>query len=127
MFVLRIKRLSVLILLVTAFQLLNMSIGVPVVQINNKGGSGEFNYVDTYVEFIAEVLMQYENAIPEQKHRQHRELQMHKQVQVICQQVEIILQSGSHPLTDLKDYPAYTNNYRYKATKEINHPPSFVG
>ncbi|MDQ6763604.1 MAG: hypothetical protein M3015_13370 [Bacteroidota bacterium] len=114
-------------LFIIALQVLNMSIDVPAVQMNNGGRAGDFNYVDTYVEFIAEVLMRIENAIPEQRHRQHRELQMHKQVQVICQQIEIVLQSRLHALMGMKNYPTYTNNYRYQLTREINHPPSFVG
>lgn len=127
MFLLRINRLSIFILFVTALQLLNMSIDVPAVQANNTASSGGFNYMDTYVEFVAEVLLQIENAIPEQRHRHHRELQMHRQVQVICQQPEILLLKGVHSLPAVQDYPAYTNNYRYQATREINHPPSFLG
>lgn len=102
-----------------------MSIDVPANQNNNTVPAGNFNYVDTYVEFVAEVVMQIENAMPEQKHRQRRELQMHKQVQVICQQVEMPLQAGLQMARAAKGYPAYSNNYHYQLTREINHPPSF--
>ncbi len=127
MHLLRINRLSIFILFVTALQLLNMSIDVPAIQVNNTAAADGYNYMDTYVEFVAEVLLQMHNAIPEQRHRHHRELQMHRQVQVICEQPETFLLMGAGTLPVVADYPAYTNNYCYRATREINHPPSFFG
>ncbi len=110
---------------IIALQVLNMSIDVPATQINNIASPGDFNYVDSYVEFVAEVVMQIENAIPEQKHRQHKELQMHKQMQVICQQVGMPMQAVFQITRAAKGYPAYLNNYHYQLTRDISHPPSF--
>lgn len=119
-------RFARFIFFIIALQVLNMSIGVPATQINNTVPATDFNYVDTYVEFVAEVILQIENAIPEQKHRQHRELQMHKQVQVICQQVEMPSQAGLQIVQDSNAYPAYSNHYHYRLTRDISHPPSFL-
>ena len=60
-----------------------MSIDAPSAQSN--ASSHNYNYIDTYVEYIAEIILKYENAIPESKHRHQRELQLHKHIQVICQ------------------------------------------
>src|SRR4051812_15206832 len=84
---------------------------------------GDFNYIDSYVEYISEVILKYENAIPETKNRQNKELQLHKHIEVICQAVKLpktlALASGSVQ----KIYPGYSDKYACRFVKEINPPP----
>ena len=106
---------------VVALQILNMSIDIPVAQ--NNIVAKDYNYIDTYIEYLAEVVMKYENAIPETKHRQHKQFQLHKHLQIICQQVQLTPSLLSPSATVAKAYPAYTNRFAYQFIKEINPPP----
>ncbi len=117
------KLLIKLALFVLAFQVVNMSIDVPVAQMKNSATKGDFNFIDTYIEFVTEVIFKYENAIPESRHRHHRELQAHQQVQVICQQIQIAEPSLAAP-SPSKGYPVYINNYAFQFVQEFNRPPS---
>ncbi len=109
-----------------SLQLLNMSIDVPATHTKVASRLENYNFTDTYVEFITAVIFKYENAIPEPKHRQHRELQSHKQVQVICQQFQISPASITPlPLT-IKGNPNYINHYAFRFIKQFNRPPSLV-
>ena len=98
-----------------------MSIDIPVAQ--NNIVAKDYNYIDTYIEYLAEVVMKYENAIPETKHRQHKQFQLHKHLQIICQQVQLTPSLLSPSATVAKAYPAYTNRFAYQFIKEINPPP----
>ena len=109
-----------------AAQILNMSIDVPMVEMKMTPATEDYNFIDTYVEFITEVIFKYENSIPESKHRHHRVLQTHQQFQVICQQISIPAPSGLPAPSILKGYPGYINNYAFRFIKEFNRPPSFI-
>jgi len=115
------NRLVKFIVFVVAVQILNMSIDIPVAQ--KITAAQDYNYIDTYIEYLAEVVMKYENAIPESKHRQHKQFQLHKHLQIICQQVQLSLSLLSPSATVAKVYPAYTNRFAYQFIKEINPPP----
>jgi len=108
---------------IIALQILNMSIDAPNAQIQeNKGSIDNFNYIDTYVEYIAEVILKFDNAIPESKDRQQKELQQHKQFEIAFQKTEslenfvwnIELTAPIHHAAD---------KYAYQFVKEINPPP----
>src|SRR5665213_3437318 len=74
---------------IIALQILNMSIDSPSAQMPpNAQNSDDFNYIDTYVEFIAEVVLKYDNAIPETKNREKKEMQMQKQFELVFQKIE---------------------------------------
>lgn len=98
-----------------------MSIDIPVAQ--NNTATQDYNYIDTYVEYIAEVVMKYENAIPETRHRQHKQFQLHTHLQMICQQVQLAPSLLSPAARVIKVYPAYANRFAYQFIKEINPPP----
>lgn len=85
--------------------------------------AGDFNYIDTYVEYVTEVLLKYENAIPESRHRQQKELQLHKHVQVICQLIQVLGPNAVTQGSSIKKYPAYSDKYILGFIKEINPPP----
>ena len=107
-----------------ALQVLNMSIDVPAAEMKKSTAAEGYNFIDTYVEYITEVIFKYENAIPESKHRHHRELQAHQQVVVICQQVPANTSPGLPAPSFVKGYPGYINNYTFLFVKKFNRPPS---
>lgn len=101
-----------------------MSIDSPVVQNDSFSRTSRgFNYIDSYVEYIAEVIMKYENAIPEAGKRQQKELQQHKLLLLICNNLNspftiiLFLQSPSNI------YFSKNDDYAYRFIKEINAPP----
>ncbi len=110
--------------MIVAFQMLNLSIDVPVAESKNSDAK-DFNFIDNYVEFISVIIFKYENSIPLPSHRHHRELQTHPQVQVICEQVTKIYSAGFALSSQVKGYPGYLNNYSFRFIKDFNHPPSF--
>jgi hypothetical protein len=99
-----------------------MSIDVPAAQ-SNTVSSGDYNYIDTYVEYIAEIILKHENAIPESEHRAQKEMQLHKQVQVICQGLPVSSYTSLPGESLLKIYPGYVDTYASGFIKEINPPP----
>jgi hypothetical protein len=82
----------------------------------------DFNYIDTYVEFIAEVILKYDNAIPESKNREQKELQMQKQFELVFQKIELLTISFFDELTE-KHFLNFSDKYAYQFVKEINPPP----
>ena len=111
---------------VVALQILNMSIDSPSAQMNVKNGqTDDFNYIDTYVEFIVEVVLKYDNAIPESKSREHKELQQFKYMEYIVQRYESSLDFVW--IENLISRPRHTSDmYAYQFVKEINPPPPGV-
>lgn len=117
------NHISRLIAFVVAVQILNMSIDSPSAQMQVvKNSTDDFNYVDTYIEYIAEVILKYDNAIPESKHRQQKELQQHKQLEIVFENIYPLLNfSWKHNLTE--HARVYSDKYPYQFIKEINPPP----
>ena len=117
------NNISRFIAFVIAVQILNMSIDAPVAQMfpgNCK--TDTFNYIDTYIEYIAEVILKYENAIPESKDRQQKELQQHKQFEVAYQKISPITISFSEATTKVT-FLNFSDKYAFQFIKEINPPP----
>jgi hypothetical protein len=112
-----------LIAFVIALQILNMSIDSPNAQMPaNAANADDFNYIDTYVEYIAEVILKYDNAIPESKDRQQKELQMQKQFELVFQKIEPITISFFEKIIK-KRFINFSDKYAYQFIKEINPPP----
>ncbi len=112
-----------LIAFVIALQILNMSIDSPNAQMPaNAANADDFNYIDTYVEYIAEVILKYDNAIPESKDRQQKELQMQKQFELAFQKIEPITISFFEKIIK-KRFINFSDKYAYQFIKEINPPP----
>jgi hypothetical protein len=106
-----------------AFQILNMSIDSPSAQMQVSSGSTDnFNYIDTYVEFVAEVILKYDNAIPETQNRQQKELQMQKQFELVFQKIESVKLLFFTQQIE-KRFISYSNKYAFQFIKEINPPP----
>ncbi len=111
---------------VVAIQILNMSIDSPNAQMPVYAQNAEnFNYIDTYVEFIVEDVFRYDNAIPETKNRQQKEWQMQKQFELVFQKIEPITISFS-PIKIKRRFLNYSDKYAFQFIKEINPPPPKV-
>jgi hypothetical protein len=108
---------------IVALQILNMSIDSPNAQMPANTPNGEdFNYIDTYVEFVAEVVLKYENAIPETKNREQKDLQLQKQFELVFQKIEPIVVSFLPEKIQIS-FPGYSDKYAFQFIKEINPPP----
>ena len=108
---------------IVALQILNMSIDSPSAQMPASiPNADDFNYIDTYVEFIAEVILKYDNAIPESKNREQKELQMQKQFELVFQKIEPLTISFFDEITE-KHFLNFSDKYAYQFVKEINPPP----
>ena len=100
-----------------------MSIDSPSAQMpSNIPNADDFNYIDTYVEFVAEVILKYDNAIPETKNRQQKEWQMQKQFELVFQKIEPITLSFC-PKKVKTLFINYSDKYAFQFIKEINPPP----
>lgn len=110
-------------ILVIALQILNMSIDAPAAQMNVANGeSDSFNYIDTFVEYIAEVVLKYDNAIPENQNREHKELQYNKYTEYIVQRYESAV--NFMWTENLVNRPRHlSDEYAYQFVNEINPPP----
>ncbi len=111
------------IIFLIAFQVLNTSIDAPNAEADYHYASGGFNYIDSYVEYVSEVLMKCENAIPEPVKRQPKELQTHKFYQVICEQAPCSYVYVSGFSSTKSFYFTCHDNYAYQFIKEISPPP----
>ena len=108
---------------IVALQILNMSIDSPSAQMPAYLPNAEnFNYIDTYVEFVAEVVLKFENAIPETKNRQQKELQMQKQFELVFQKIEPVTVSFN-PEMIKTSFINFSDKYAFQFIKEINPPP----
>lgn len=119
--------ISKLLIFILALQILNISIDAPFSQLRQHNiNNQDFNYIDTYVEYFAEVILKYENAIPETKNRQHKELQQHNHVIIIFQQYEQITAAILFDEISNTQRLNYNDMYAYQFIKEINPPPPKV-
>jgi hypothetical protein len=117
------NNISRFIAFVIAVQILNMSIDAPSAQKQvGKDKADNFNYIDSYVEYITEVILKYENAIPESKNRQQKELQQHKQFEVAFQKISPIIINFFESIPK-KIFSNFSNQYAFQFIKEINPPP----
>lgn len=109
---------------IVALQILNMSIDCPSARMPSYvSNAASFNYIDTFVEFIVEDVLKYDNAIPESKDRQHKEWQMQKQLELVCQQIEPLNITPVYSGKNKKNYIAFNNKYSFRYINEINPPP----
>lgn len=120
------NHISRFVAFVIAFQILNMSIDSPSAQMPAAiPNADDFNYIDTYVEFVTEVILKYDNAIPETKNREQKELQMQKQFELVFQKIEPITISFSS-LEIKNQFISYGDKYTFQFINEINPPPPKV-
>ena len=101
-----------------------MSIDSPGIQPDKNEVIGNFNYIDCYVEYVVEVILKYDNAIPESNNRHHKELQQHRHLQVVCQISKDFSVVNSTIFESRNNvYFIYSDKHAYQFIKEINPPP----
>lgn len=117
------QNISRVFLFIIALQILNMSIDCTTIEVpQTPGAVDNFNYMDTFVEYVAEVILKHDNAIPESKDRQQKDFQQHKHIQVAIQKIEPMLQTV--PIGLYIVFPQNNEDkYAYQFVKEINPPP----
>lgn len=117
------RHISRFLVFVVALQILNMSIDSQTAQMSVvRGQTDNFNYIDTYVEFVVEVILKFENAIPESKSREHKDLQQYKFTEYIVQKYEPSL--AFVWIENSVDRPKHTlDMYAYQFIKDINPQP----
>lgn len=98
-----------------------MSIDIPGTQKDN--AFPDYNYMDTYIEYITEVVLKFDHAIPETKHNPQKQFLLHKHIPAICQVFEVFkTETEPRPrVTNL--FPDYSNRFTFQYIKEINPPP----
>ena len=118
------NNISRFFIFIIAVQILNMSIGTSNPQIQEEiGSSDNFNYIDTYAEYVAEVVLKFDNAFPESKDRQQKDLQLHKQFQIIhVQRFDTTEQLAWKENTIILSLYS-SDKYAFQFIKEINPPP----
>lgn len=119
-------RLIQFLVVIIAFQVLNMSIDSPNASRDNYYETpNNFNYIDTYIEYLSEVIFKHENAIPQSGKRHQKQWQQHKLQQVICDNINI---PGRYVISYLLLQNIFFTNhdmYAYQFVKEISPPPEF--
>lgn len=111
---------------VVALQMLNLSIFTHDFQplhIKQKPVIGEFNEINSVVEYFAEIVLEHNNAFPEFKKEGNKDLQPSKHIAI-----KLII---AKDLPSLKQETASVNNYSIRKKdhynflfyKEINPPP----
>jgi hypothetical protein len=119
----QIKLINIIVFL-SALQILNMSIDSPILQGDNLTRSSVgFNYIDSYVEYLTEVILKYENAIPETVKHHQKELQRHKMNLLICSDDVTFRTVLFFDIFSVKIHFNHYDDYVYKVIKEINASP----
>jgi hypothetical protein len=118
----RLIKLSAFII---ALQILNMSIESPNAANNSYTTPSNFNYIETYIEYIAEVVFKHENAFPESGKNHPKHWQQHKLYQVICENaVGINNYTTFYRLVQNVFFNGH-DKYAYLFIKDISPPPKF--
>lgn len=116
-----------LLAFVVALQILNLSIYTqdfrPLAQHNTT--VGDFNEINSVVEYVAEVVLGNQNALPEYQHNNnnHKDLQLHKHLSIkiidLKQYVPFrVIEQTSHVFGT-----QFKQDYQYLYYGEINPPP----
>ena len=120
------SRLINFLVLIIAFQVLNMSIDSPnASQDNYYKTPDNFNYIDTYVEYISEVICKHENAIPEPGKEHQKQWQQHKLQYIICDNIRSTNKDVISCQVLRKPFFNHHDKYAYQFSKEITPPPKF--
>ncbi len=122
---LKLKRIHIarFFAFIVAIQVLNLSIDAQSFQfLETKHTIGYPNEINSFVEYVAEIVLEHTNALPEYEKSSHDKLQLHKDCIVKHITVE---DKKSVTYSDLKnDLPlAIPENYTCLFCKEINPPP----
>jgi len=107
-----------------AFQILNMGIDSPNAGLDSYDKiTGNVNYIDTYIEYVAEVMLKYENAIPESGKNPQKQWQQHKLYKITCDKSRVTYTPLIFYVAVKKIFISHQDRYAYQFTKEICPPP----
>ena len=118
----RLIKLSVIII---ALQILNMSIESPNAVRDMYTTSTNFNYIDTYIEYFAEVIFKHENAFPDSGKRHPKQWQQHKLFQVMCENTLTLNNQTTFYQQVQNVFSNDHDKYAYQFIKDISPPPKF--
>ena len=117
-----------LLAFVVALQILNLSIYTqdfqPILQPSNS--IGEFNEYNSVIEYVAEVVLDQDNAVPEYQNNAfsaHKDLQMHKHVTVKMIDCDLYAATPVTIADERNHVSPIADDYHFLFFKEINPPP----
>ncbi len=111
---------------VVALQILNLSIftqDFEPLHIKHKPVIGEFNEINSIVEYVAEVVLDYKNAFPEFEKEGNKDLQPYKHIAIKLITADELLTSKPPANTPINYLLPVNDRYDYLFYKEINPPP----
>jgi len=114
------------LLLVLAIQILNLSVyGRECADAVEYGSIGEYNQMDSVVEYITEILLDYKDAFPENGHNNRRAGMLHQFKHITIKMVSVrkkaFIQSAFFVINHPK--PSLKNSYKYLFAGEITPQP----
>lgn len=116
--------LAKLLALVVAIQILNLSICVQdFKELPAKHSIGEFNEINSVVEYVAEIILEHDNAMPEGKHSSHKDLQAHKHIDFKKAPVSKPANMQNEIAAAINYSYPIKDSYSFLYYKEINPPP----
>jgi len=119
----KLIKLSVFIV---ALQILNMSIECPNAAHDSYSTPTNYNYIDTYIEYVAEVIFKHEKAFPESGKSHPKHWQQHKLYQVICENTVAINNFTTFYQQVQNGFFNDHDKYAYQFIKDISPPPKFA-
>jgi hypothetical protein len=111
------------ITLIVALQILNMGLFVQDFQYNVSSSICDQNIINSVVEYVSEVVLKKNNAMPEDDNNTHKDYQAHKHT--ILKLIELEMQSLAFtaPINTETNKAPLKENYYFQFCKEINPPP----
>ncbi|WP_147313898.1 hypothetical protein [Deminuibacter soli] len=112
---------------VVAIQILNLSIYTqdfrPLAQHNHT--VGDFNEINSIVEYVAEVVLDNKNALPEYQrtNNNHKDLQLHKHLAIKIIDLKQYIPFRVPEIQQHNFTSQFKQDYAYQYFKEINPPP----
>ncbi len=114
-------KISKAFIFLAALQILNMSIDAPAAQMPGSFGEDDFNYIDTFTEYVIEDVFDFNNVIPESRDRQQKDSDQHKFEIVLEKMIPIYhFQHFNH--IKIK-HSAYRDQYALQFIKEVIPEP----
>ena len=111
------------LLVIVAIQVLNVSVYPDILQwTRTETASNLPNEMDSFVEYVTEILLGHKNAFPEYAHKHHKDLQTHKQA-ISLYSEEVCDKNAEVPFIQRSIEWLTADQYSYQYYKEINPPP----
>jgi len=129
-YTLKILRTYILkfVLLVIAVQILNLSVYGgdydPNTSVAHQNKIGEFNQIDSLVEYVAEIVLDHKDAFPEDGNHNPHSRSSHQFKHTVIKMVDFSRKAEMPFYCTMANIPeASTNDYKKIILREINPPP----